>query len=84
MATATQLWHRGWRVVLADLDGESAERRRAELDDCTDTLAVPADVTDTGAVEAMMAAVTDRFGRLDALVNNAARRCSPARRSPTG
>jgi 3-oxoacyl-[acyl-carrier protein] reductase len=73
LATATQLWGRGWRVVIADLDGDTAERRRAELDDGTDTLAVPADITDTGAVEAMVAAVSDRFGRLDALVNNAGR-----------
>jgi NAD(P)-dependent dehydrogenase (short-subunit alcohol dehydrogenase family) len=73
LASAAQLWHRGWRVVLADLDGALAERHRAELDDGTDTLAVSTDVTDTAAVEAMMAAVSDRFGRLDALVNNAGR-----------
>jgi 3-oxoacyl-[acyl-carrier protein] reductase len=73
LATATQLWGRGWRVVIADLDGDTAEQRRAELDDGTDTLAVSADVTDTAAVEAMVAAVADRFGRLDALVNNAGR-----------
>jgi NAD(P)-dependent dehydrogenase (short-subunit alcohol dehydrogenase family) len=73
LATAGQLWRRGWRVVLADLDGDLAERRRAELDDGTDTLAVAADVTDTAAVDAMTATVEDRFGRLDALVNNAGR-----------
>jgi 3-oxoacyl-[acyl-carrier protein] reductase len=73
LATATTLWSRGWRLVLADLDGDAAQRRRAELDDGTDTLAVPVDVTDTAAVEAMIVAVSERFGRLDALVNNAGR-----------
>ena len=33
--------------------------------------AVPADVSDPGAVARMFAAIDDRFGRLDALVNNA-------------
>ena len=71
LATATHLFERGWRVVLADLDGALAERRRAGLDGGQDTLAVPADVTDTAAVDALVAAVADRFGRIDALVNNA-------------
>ena len=35
------------------------------------TLVVQADVSDDGAVRAMLAAVKARFGRLDALVNNA-------------
>src|ERR1700681_2147962 len=35
-------------------------------------LAAIADVTDPGAVEIMIAAATERFGRIDILVNNAA------------
>ena len=74
LATACELWRRGRRVALADVDGALAEQRRAELDpEGTRTMAVAADVTDTGAVEAMVAAVLDRFGRLDVLVNNAGR-----------
>jgi NAD(P)-dependent dehydrogenase (short-subunit alcohol dehydrogenase family) len=72
LATTTLLWQRGWRVVLTDLDGPRAEKERAALDPAgQDSLAVAADVTDTAAVEAMVAATTERFGRIDALVNNA-------------
>lgn len=72
LATATLLWGRGWAVALADLDWERAETQRRALDPAgTGTLALDADVTDTAAVEAMVAATTERFGRIDALVNNA-------------
>lgn len=74
LATATLLWERGRRVVLADLDGERAEQHRAALDPRgADTLAVTADVTDTVAVEALIDATSRRFGRIDTLVNNAGR-----------
>jgi 3-oxoacyl-[acyl-carrier protein] reductase len=54
-----------------------------DVRDCADTineitkqggegLAVSLDVGDTGSCEAMAAAALDRFGRIDALVNNAA------------
>ena len=69
LATATHLWARGWRVVLADLDGDLAEKERATLDGVgADSLAVKADVTSTADVDALLAAVGERFGRLDALV----------------
>lgn len=53
-------------------------RRRDKLDDVLTghpeerTLAVEADVTDDESVESMVAAVVERFGALDVLVNNAA------------
>ena len=74
LATATGLWARGWRVVLADLDAARAENERASLDSSGErSLAVHVDVTDTASVDALLTAVTDRFGRLDVLVNNAGR-----------
>ena len=72
LATAAHLWERGWQVVLADLDGQRAEKERATLDPTgRESLAVEIDVAATDAVEAMVAAVRERFGRIDALVNNA-------------
>lgn len=53
-------------------------RRRDKLDDVLTghpeerTLAVEADVTDDESVKSMVAAVVERFGTLDVLVNNAA------------
>jgi NAD(P)-dependent dehydrogenase (short-subunit alcohol dehydrogenase family) len=70
LATATHLWQRGWRVTFADLDGERAENKRAALTGAgEDSLAIAADVTSTADVDAMLDAVAERFGRLDALVN---------------
>jgi 3-oxoacyl-[acyl-carrier protein] reductase len=57
----------GARVVIVDLNGEAAEALAAEVDG----LALVADVSDGGSVDTMAKAVTDRFGRIDVLVNNA-------------
>ncbi|MEX2599606.1 MAG: glucose 1-dehydrogenase, partial [Dehalococcoidia bacterium] len=43
------------------------------------SLAVVADITDSAQVEAMVAQVLDRFGRIDILVNNAGSRPGPDR-----
>lgn len=60
-------------VVLADTDAESAETAAAALNGKGRTaLAVRTDTSDEASVENLVAAVMDRFGRLDVLVNNAA------------
>jgi len=62
----------GYRIVVADLDGAAAEAKAAELEaGGGEALGVAADVTDTPSTDAMVAAAVARFGRLDALVNNA-------------
>jgi 3-oxoacyl-[acyl-carrier protein] reductase len=53
----------GYDVVAADLE---------PLDDPAAALSVQVDVTDRASTEALAAAAFDRFGRIDALVNNAA------------
>ncbi|MCP9947589.1 SDR family oxidoreductase [Actinomadura madurae] len=69
-AIAAALLDGGWRVALAG-------RRAGRLEEAAargvagEALAVPADVTDPGSVEGLFAAVRDRWGRLDLLVNNA-------------
>jgi NAD(P)-dependent dehydrogenase (short-subunit alcohol dehydrogenase family) len=62
----------GFRVGVADLDrAAAAAKATALVARGTDAIGVRVDVTDTPSVDAMVAAVMDRFGRLDALVNNA-------------
>jgi len=58
----------GWRVALA---GRREEALRETADGRGDALVVPTDVADADAVAALFRAVTDRWGRLDVLVNNA-------------
>lgn len=69
-AVAAGLLDAGWRVVLA---GRRPGPLRAAAGAAPDgaALAVPADVTDPGAVRELFAAVAGRWGRLDLLVNNA-------------
>ena len=77
-AVALALLGKGYRVALAG--------RRAEALDETiqlagagagDTLAVPTDVGDEAAVDALFAAIEKSFGRLDLLFNNAGTGAAP-------
>ena len=58
-------------VALLDIDTETLRRTEAELADPEHVLALPADVSNPAQVDAAVAAVMQRFGRIDALVNNA-------------
>jgi NAD(P)-dependent dehydrogenase (short-subunit alcohol dehydrogenase family) len=71
LAVAKRFLADGWRVALLDIEGELLERAVAALANPGDTLALHCDVSDAGAVASAMEAVRRRFGRLDALVNNA-------------
>ena len=71
LATAKRFLAEGWRVALLDIEGELLARAAASLAKPDDTLALHCDVSDAHAVAAAMAQVAARFGRLDALVNNA-------------
>ena len=71
LAVAKRFLAEGWRVALLDIEGELLQGAVAALVDPGDTLALHCDVSDTAAVTAAMAEVNARFGRLDALVNNA-------------
>jgi NAD(P)-dependent dehydrogenase (short-subunit alcohol dehydrogenase family) len=65
-----QLAAQGYTVVLGSRDEAKGEAAAAELDGDVTVLAL--DVADDESVGAAAAAVDERFGRLDALVNNAA------------
>ncbi|MBF6451138.1 SDR family oxidoreductase [Nocardia elegans] len=68
-AHAHRLSMLGARVVLGDLDRAPVERVAAELPG--PAVAVELDVRRVDSWQAAMSAVTDAFGRLDVLVNNA-------------
>ena len=71
LATARKFLAEGWRVGLLDIEGELLARAIAEIG-CPDaTLTLHCDVSDAGAVGSAVKTVGQRFGRLDALVNNA-------------
>jgi glucose 1-dehydrogenase len=68
----------GARVVLCGRDGERCERVAAELerDRGVACLGMRCDVASADEVAAMVTRVSDRFGRIDVLVNNAGRSTS--------
>lgn len=68
-ATARLLAARGWRVALLDLREPAAVARAAELGAVH--LGLGCDVSAGDSVQAAVAAVAARLGRIDALVNNA-------------
>jgi NAD(P)-dependent dehydrogenase (short-subunit alcohol dehydrogenase family) len=72
LALARRLAAEGARVAICGRDPEALERARSELEAVgTEGLALPVDVSDRDAVAALVARVTERFGPIDMLVNNA-------------
>jgi len=75
-ATASCLGAAGADVVvnyLPDVGGGNAELAREVVRELGGrAVALPADVSDSQQVDAMMAEIRERFGRLDVVVNNAA------------
>ncbi|HSB98424.1 MAG TPA: SDR family NAD(P)-dependent oxidoreductase, partial [Burkholderiaceae bacterium] len=71
LAIAQWFHARDWRVALIDIDRETLLRTHAAWGDAERVLAVPCDVSQPGQVDAAVQAIVDRFGRIDALVNNA-------------
>jgi NAD(P)-dependent dehydrogenase (short-subunit alcohol dehydrogenase family) len=70
-AVALALLADGYRVALAGRRREPLERTAMESDDVARALVVPTDVGDARSVQALFAAVQERFGRIDLLFNNA-------------
>ncbi len=71
LATVKRFLAEGWRVALLDIDGEALRVAVTALDAPAATLTLAVDISDAEAVFAAMEAIKARFGRLDALVNNA-------------
>ncbi|MBS1894333.1 MAG: SDR family oxidoreductase [Actinobacteria bacterium] len=71
---AVELAARGARVLLADIDGDAAERAATAIRDAgAEAESATLDVADWAAVQQTVADFTARAERLDILVNNAAR-----------
>ncbi|MEM1384339.1 MAG: SDR family oxidoreductase [Pseudomonadota bacterium] len=71
-ATARAFAEAGWAVVLAARSAEKLAAVEAEIAAVGPScLAVPTNVGDPTSVEALFAAIAERYGRLDAVFNNA-------------
>jgi NAD(P)-dependent dehydrogenase (short-subunit alcohol dehydrogenase family) len=71
LAVAKRFLAEGWRVALLDIEDDLLDDAFVALARPDQTLALHGDVSDASAVATAVAAVSRRFGRLDALVNNA-------------
>ncbi|MBI2811708.1 MAG: 3-oxoacyl-[acyl-carrier-protein] reductase [Candidatus Melainabacteria bacterium] len=70
-AIATALQAEGAKIVISDINEELCNETSAELSKLGDVIGVACNVTDTASVEAMVAKVMEKWGRIDVLVNNA-------------
>jgi NAD(P)-dependent dehydrogenase (short-subunit alcohol dehydrogenase family) len=71
LAVAKRFLVEGWRVALLDIDGQALKSVAEEIGHPEKILALSADVSEPQAVASAIGQTADRFGRLDALVNNA-------------
>ena len=71
LATAKRFLNEGWRVALLDIEDRQLTDAVTALGRPDDAMALCCDVSDAGAVNAAIDALAQRFGRLDALINNA-------------
>jgi NAD(P)-dependent dehydrogenase (short-subunit alcohol dehydrogenase family) len=71
LATAKLFLAEGWRVALLDIDAATLKAAVASLANPKSTLMLVCDVSDAKQVAESMDGIAQRFGRLDALVNNA-------------
>jgi NAD(P)-dependent dehydrogenase (short-subunit alcohol dehydrogenase family) len=71
LATAKRFLAEGWRVALLDIDGDNLARTVKALARPETTIAITCDVADAAGVAGAVNIVAEKFGRLDALVNNA-------------
>ena len=71
-AIALKFVHEGAAVIAADLDGKAAMSLADEIEaDGGSAIGIGADITKRAEIDAMVAAVIERFGYIDVLVNNA-------------
>lgn len=70
-ATAKKFLSEGWRVAMLDIDRETQNIAWTNLNVPEDTIALTCDVSDAAQVAEAVHEIFEKFGRIDALVNNA-------------
>ncbi len=70
-ATAELFARRGYHLALLDRDEKQGRQTERAIREISDGVFLSCDVTDEAAVQAAIAASTDRFGRIDAAFNAA-------------
>lgn len=70
-ATAQRLAEEGCKLGLVDLDAKGLEQTQSMLPTGSESLAFELDITNEPGVEKTVGAVLERWGRLDAMCNNA-------------
>lgn len=68
LATTNRFLEEGWKVVMIDWDGEELRKVSKPL---VNAFAITADISKEGDVKTFINEIDERFGQLDALVNNA-------------
>jgi 3-oxoacyl-[acyl-carrier protein] reductase len=72
-AMCQEIARRGGRVAVADIDAAAASAVASEIKSSDgDAIAVTVDVSDAASADRMVDAAAEHYGRIDALVNNAA------------
>ena len=71
LAAAARFLEDGWHVAMLDILGDTLGSAVISLDQPEATLALEADVSNPQAVLAAVERTLRRFGRIDALINNA-------------
>jgi NAD(P)-dependent dehydrogenase (short-subunit alcohol dehydrogenase family) len=70
-AVAKRFLADGWRIALLDIEDQLLRKSVEALGTAENTLELHCDVSDAAAVARALTEIEQRFGRLDALVNNA-------------
>ncbi|HEX2706640.1 MAG TPA: SDR family NAD(P)-dependent oxidoreductase, partial [Solirubrobacterales bacterium] len=71
-ASAELFAKEGAKVVVVDVNGEPARATAEAIEQAGGkAIAIPTDVSDAGAVQAMADGAIERFGRVDVLMSNA-------------
>jgi len=68
LATTNRFLEEGWQVIMIDWDGQELNKVSKPL---VNAFAITADISKEGDVKSFMKVIEEKFGQLDAVVNNA-------------